>query len=204
MMNAAQLTHRPFAESLPGVRWWQRIVWNWWLVRLPMFLLAAPAAYGVGAFADEKLPIPIAILAGLAFEATYIGAIAAADQWSENDSKTGILWWCVNVAAVLASVASNLLFFSGGTYASITAESATHAVPLPILGFFYGLLVHRVAGQSAQRAEDYRKEDEEERRKKRYACSSCSHWRGESVQAFHGHKRGKCVGELVDTWVEVK
>ncbi len=61
-----------------------------------------------------------------------------------------MLWWLVNLAAVLASVLSNLLFFSGGTYAAISAEVATHAIPLPVLGFFYGLLLHRTSARAAR------------------------------------------------------
>lgn len=202
MVGTAQIFHRPFADPDTGLPWWRRIVWHWWLVRLPMFLLAAPAAYGVGAFADEKLPVEVAVLAGLAFEATYIGAIAAADQLSDDDKGTGMLWWCVNVAAVVASVLSNLLFFSGGTYDRITWESATHAVPMPVLGFFYGLLVHRVASRAAQTAEQDREAAEQDRISRRYACSVCKHWHGASVQAFHGHRRGACGGVLVDTWTE--
>jgi hypothetical protein len=132
---------------------WSRINWRYWLVRFPMFLLAIPAAYGVGSFAAIRLPVYVAIFAGFAFECSYIGAIAAADQARDpDDTATTALWWLVNLFAVLASVASNLLFFSG-TYSQITLESATHAVPLPILGFFYGLLVHRVASKDAALAD---------------------------------------------------
>lgn len=186
---------RPFQVA----RWFS-INWRWWLIRLPMFLLAIPAAYGVGSFAGERLPWYVAFFAGLAFEGAYIGAIAAADQAQDKDDYyTTVLWWLVNLFAVLASVACNLLFFSG-SYATITAESATHAVPLPVLGFFYGLLVHRVASQSARRAASDQEASARERRETRYGCSHCSHWRGRSPAAFHGHRGGGCGGALVDTW----
>lgn len=185
---------RPFAGAT-----WFSINWRWWLVRAPMFLLAIPAAYGVGSFAGERLPWYVAMFAGLAFECAYIGAIAAADQAHSTDRFTTVLWWLVNGFAVLASVACNLLFFSGD-YAHITAESATHAVPLPVLGFFYGLMVHRIATQQAQQNQEQATKQEQERREQRYGCSACSHWRGASVQAFHGHQRGRCGGQLVDTW----
>lgn len=185
---------RPFGAT------WRTINWRWWLMRAPMFLLAVPAAYGVGSFAAEQLPPPVAVFAGLAFECAYIGAIAAADQADDGDDwMTTALWWLVNLFAVLASVACNLLFFSGD-YASITAESATHAVPLPILGFFYGLLLHRVATREARRAAAHADQAEQDRRETRYACSACAHWRGASIQAHHGHRRSSCGGHAVDTW----
>lgn len=128
----------------------RKINWSWWLRRAPMLLLAVPSAYGVGAFAAGQLPIVFAALAGGAFECAYIGAIALADQQFEDDRWTTGLWWTVNLFAVLASVLSNLLFFAGGTYAAITPEIATHAIPLPVLGFFYGLLLHRTTTASAR------------------------------------------------------
>ncbi len=144
-------SHRPLLTTSPNT--WAQINWRYWLVRLPMFLLAIPAAFGVGSFAAERLPGYVAIFAGLAFEGAYIGAIATADQAHDSTDKvTTALWWLVNLFAVLASVASNLLYFSG-SYSAITLESATHAVPLPVLGFFYGLLVHRVATKGAALAE---------------------------------------------------
>jgi hypothetical protein len=184
--------NRPFAPTGNDLKLWQRINYRWWLIRLPMFLLAVPSAYGVGAFAAEKLPPEVALFAGLAFESAYIGAIAAADQLEDaSDWITSTLWWCVNVAAVLASVAANLLYFSG-SYAAITPESATHAIPLPVLGFFYGLMVHRVTSKSAEKAAQASQREEEDRQATRYGCSAC---------AFRGHKgRSGCDGMVVDTF----
>jgi hypothetical protein len=146
--------HKPFM-SAPDMSWARRVSWGWWLKRAPMLLLAAPSAYGVGAFAHEHLPIAVAVLAGCAFEAAYIGAVAMADQQhDDDDTTTTLLWWVVNLFAVIASVLSNLLFFSGGTYAAITPEVATHAIPLPVLGFAYGLLLHRTATKAARAAEE--------------------------------------------------
>lgn len=149
-MTIAALDHKPFVISFSRLR---AINWAWWLKRAPMLLLAIPSAYGVGAFAGAYLPAVFAGLAGGAFECAYIGAIALADQQYEDDDHiTTVLWWLVNGFAVLASVLSNLLFFSGGTYAAITPEIATHAVPLPVLGFFYGLLLHRTSTKAASAA----------------------------------------------------
>lgn len=131
---------------------WKRINWAWLTRRVPMLLLAVPSAYGVGAFAADRLPWFFAMIAGGAFECAYIGAIALADQQFEDDNWTTVLWWLVNAFAVLASVLSNLLFFAGGEYRSITPEIATHAIPLPVLGFFYGLLLHRITTATARKA----------------------------------------------------
>jgi hypothetical protein len=148
-----------------------------------MLLLAIPSAWGVGSFAamNEHMPIMVAALAGCAFEAGYIGAIALADQQSATDWETTALWWTVNLFAVVASVLSNLLFFSGGTYAAISPEIATHAIPLPILGFFYGLLLHRttVATATAAAAHDKAMADQVE-------CPTC-HETFVNKQGLYGH-----------------
>jgi hypothetical protein len=150
-MTLALHQHKPLYQTDDGRR---AVNWPWWLKRVPMALLAIPAAYGVGAFAAAAdVPLLVALVAGGAFEAAYIGAIAMADQQHNDDHWTTVLWWLVNLAAVSASVLCNLLFFSGGTYAGITLEVATHAIPLPVLGFFYGLLVHRTSVQAARVAQ---------------------------------------------------
>src|SRR5690242_9373830 len=120
---------KPFVQTEGRKR--ATINWSYWLRRAPMLLLAVPSAYGVGAFASDKLWLPVAAIAGGAFECAYIGAIALADQQFDDDQWTTVLWWAVNLFAVLASVLSNLLFFAGGSYAAITPEIATHAIPLP-------------------------------------------------------------------------
>lgn len=182
-MSLATQVHKPLL-TLPNMAGLRRINWAWWLKRTPMLLLAAPSAYGVGAFADQHLPVGVAVLAGCAFESAYIGAIAMADQQhDEGDRWTSGLWWAVNLFAVIASVLSNLLFFAGGLYANITPEVATHAVPLPVLGFAYGLLLHRTSAKAARSAE------EDELRDK-HKCEHCG--RGFlSDAALRGHY-GRC------------
>lgn len=130
--------------------WHARINWRWWLQRAPMYILAVPAAYGVGSFAHERLPLLIAIFAGMGFEACYIGAVALADQQHDTKDKwsTG-LWWALNIMAVLSSIITNTLFFSGGKYADITPEAVTHGAPLALLAFMYGLVLHRNAIKAA-------------------------------------------------------
>lgn len=115
---------------------------SWWLKRLPLFALALPSSYGVAAFAHQALPLPVAIFAGAANELAYIGLIAIADQQHDHSKATRTLWIVTNLMAVIASVLANLLFFAGGKYSGITPEVVTHALPYPVLGFFYALYLH--------------------------------------------------------------
>lgn len=127
---------------------------GWLLVRVPSIAMTVPSAYGVAMFAQEKLPHNVATLAGYAFEFGFIGAIAIADQqyairkkdsklqWYQQINTSGLLWWLFVLTAVIASVLSNLLFFSGGSYEAITPEIATHAIPLPVVNLMYNLVLH--------------------------------------------------------------
>lgn len=140
---------RPLLTT-PDVAFWRRVNWQWWLQRAPMVVLAVPAAYGVGSFAHERLPLIIAIFAGCGFEACYIGAVALADQQhDQRDRGSTILWWALNLMAVASSIVTNTLFFSGGRYADITPEAATHGAPLALLAFMYALTLHRLAVRMA-------------------------------------------------------
>jgi hypothetical protein len=188
--------HKPFYTGIEIKHWLdylKRINVIWWLIRIPMILLALPASYGVASFAGANLPNGWASIAGAAFESTYLGAVAIADQMLEAEQKqfklwfisfeynpTAILWWLVNATAVIFSVLSNLLFFAAGKYANITPEILTHAVPAPVLGFVYALLVHRYTSQLAAK---YRQEFEA----KPYGCDRCGA-RFERIKQLNGHK----------------
>lgn len=182
------VSYRPFKTGAPSTGAWaalKSINWLWWLQRLPMFLLAVPAAWGVGAFADERYPLAIATIAGAGFEAAYMGAIAFADQQLDQDRWSKVLWWLLNLAAVACSALINVLFAAGGTFAAITWEDVVHGAPLAILNFLYALLLHRNATQ-AHAVE--RKQLAEEK----YKCARCN--RGfASVNRLNGHKR-HCKG----------
>jgi hypothetical protein len=147
---ALALNIKPMLDA-PDLSWWQRINKVWWFQRIPMALLALPSSYGVGAFASEHLPWPFNWFAGAAFESAYLGCVALADQQSDaKDAWSSVLWLLVNLFAVVCSALSSTLFFAGGQYANITPEAITHGVPLAVLGFFYGLLLHRMASKAAQ------------------------------------------------------
>lgn len=159
---------------------------TWLLVRLPAMALTLPAAYGVGSFAADKLPLLVAGLAGLAFESAMIGAIAIADQqytlrkkdralrWYAQINSSAVLWWLLMFVAVLASVLSNTLFFAGGKYSNITPEILTHAVPLPVVNFMYNLVLHNAVTQKRQT----------------FTCINCSKV-FDSQDGLNGHK-GHC------------
>lgn len=157
------------------------INWLWWLQRVPMFLLAVPAAYGVGAFANAKYPFLVAVIAGAGFEAAYMGAIAFADQRLEQDTTSKVLWWALNVAAVACSALINVLYSAGGTFGAISLEDIVHGSPLAVLNFLYALLLHRNATQSMVIE---RKTAEENK----FPCPKCG--RGFStINRLNGHKR---------------
>lgn len=176
--------YRPLNANVRVTGLWtalKAINWLWWLQRVPMFLLAVPAAWGVGAFADEKYPLAIAVIAGAGFEAAYMGAIAFADQQLDQDQWSKALWWSLNVAAVACSALINVLFAAGGTFAAITSEDVVHGAPLAILNFLYAMLLHRNATQ-AHAAERVQAAEE------KFKCARCG--RGfASVNRLNGHKR---------------
>lgn len=156
---------RPFfAIEVP--KWYffyRKINWLWWLQRIPMFLLAIPASFGVAGFSSsgDKLPIIIAYLAGFAFESTYIGTIALGDQMTDDDTFGRILWLFLNIAAVFASALFSTLYFSNGKYALITAESVTHGVLLPVVNFLYGFLLHHTSARENKVAKDLAEQNKE-------------------------------------------
>jgi hypothetical protein len=169
---ALNTLHRPILQT-PNLSWAQRINWTWWLQRAPMYILAVPAAYGVGSFADEKLPLLVAVFAGMGYESCYIGAVALADQQHDaKDKWSTALWWALNIMAVLSSIITNTLFFAGGRYINITPEAVTHGAPLALLAFMYGLVLHRNATKQAERV----------------WCETCQRW-FTNKDSFNGHKR---------------
>ena len=184
MIGTPTMNYRPFKDDIPltSIRaFFEAINWIWWIQRAPMFLLAVPASYGVGAFTHERYPLIVAVIAGAGFEAAYLGAIAFADQQLRQDLGSKVLWWGLNIAAVACSALINVLFAAGGLFGNITAEDYVHGAPLAVINFLYALLLHRNAtravAQDMQRAED-----------ERFRCGVCG--RGFATQnRLNGHKR---------------
>lgn len=183
-MTTTTLHYRPFRSgiAITSIRaLLSAINWIWWIQRAPMFLLAVPASYGVGAFTHERYPLFVAIIAGAGFEAAYLGAIAFADQQLRQDRASKILWWCLNVAAVSCSALINVLYAAGGTFGAITPEDYVHGAPLAVINFLYALLLHRNATRAV--AEDMARADEERER-----CEWCGRGFG-NRNRLNGHKR---------------
>lgn len=150
--------YRPFRPMLPATGFWQQLLaflasinFLYWLQRAPMFLLSLPAAYGVSAFMGTLLPVPFNWFAGIGFESVYLGCIALADQMFDEDDFTTILWWALNVIAVIVSALINTLFASHYQFSGVQAESFVHGIPLPVLSFGYSLLLHKVTNKNAAR-----------------------------------------------------
>lgn len=176
--------YRPFNPDIAVVNlrtFIRKINWLWWIQRVPMFLLAVPASYGVGAFTHERYPLLVAIVAGAGFEAAYLGAIAFADQQLRQDMQSKALWWGLNLAAVACSALINVLYAAGGHFAAITAEDYVHGAPLAIINFLYALLLHRNATRAV--AADMQRADEE-----REKCEWCGRGFG-NRNRLNGHKR---------------
>lgn len=177
-------SYRPFRAGAPivDVRSFLRSVnWLWWIQRLPMFLLAVPASYGVGAFASERYPLLVSIVAGAGFEAAYLGAIAFADQQLRQDFWSKVMWWALNLAAVTCSALINVLYAAGGLFGQITAEDLVHGAPLAVINFLYALLLHRNATRAV--VEDMQRAEEEKEK-----CEWCGRGFG-NRNRLNGHKR---------------
>lgn len=183
MTVQTRVNYRPFhAVPITDIRAFIRAInWIWWIQRAPMFLLAVPASYGVGAFTHERYPMAVAIIAGAGFEAAYLGAIAFADQQLRQDRGSKILWWCLNIAAVSCSALINVLYAAGGLFGAITAEDYVHGAPLAVINFLYALLLHRNATRAVA-IDMQRAEDEKER------CEWCGRGFG-NRNRLNGHKR---------------
>jgi hypothetical protein len=186
-MTTATMHYRPFhAVPITSMRSFLRAInWIWWMQRAPMFLLAVPASYGVGAFTHERYPLVVAIIAGAGFEAAYLGAIAFADQQLRQDNWSKVLWWVLNVAAVSCSALINVLFAAGGMFSAIKAEDYVHGAPLAIINFLYALLLHRNATRAV--AEDMQRAEDE-----KFKCGQCGRGFG-NRNRLNGHKR-HCKG----------
>lgn len=183
--------YRPFRTNVPIINFWSLFKvfnWLWWIQRAPMFLLAVPASYGVGAFMNSRYPLPVAIIAGAGFEAAYLGAIAFADQQLHQDWQSKILWWTLNTAAVTCSALINVLYAANGLFVSITYEDYVHGAPLAIINFLYALLLHRNATRAIEMDMEKIKEEEEIAASEKEKCEYCG--RGfANRNRLNGHKR---------------
>ena len=185
MVSTAQNFRKAFHESdKTGWRWFlDAINWLWWLARLPMVLLAVPAAYAVGAFsyADGKLPLIICIFAGLAFECSYIGAIALGEFIKPKDWIGRTLQVVLSIMSVATSAVYGTLYYSGSKFSEITWETFVHGALLPVIGFFYGTLLHYITSSLVEEPKPVLVPVP-----KVYPCPNCGEER-KSQSALNGH-----------------
>ncbi|MBK9944321.1 MAG: hypothetical protein IPP13_22195 [Kouleothrix sp.] len=150
MTMALSATYKPFLV-LPasGMR---KINWKWLLQRVPMVALALLSSWGVGGFILQsgKANSAVAIVGAGAFDLVFLGVIALADQQLTVKRSTHVLYWALNVGAAAVAALMNTLYYSGGTYASITAESITHGALFAVFGLLYSLYYHGVMSEALQ------------------------------------------------------
>lgn len=148
-MTATQFRPILPAPSEAPTRWWgilKQINYGWLLKRLPMVALALLSSWGVGGFIlqSEKAPAFVAIIGSSAFDLVFLGVIALADQQLTSRRSTHAMYWILNIGAATLAALLNTLYYSGGTYAGITAESITHGAPFAVFGLLYSLYYHSV------------------------------------------------------------
>lgn len=149
------MTFRPFRGE---GKWYDlsRFNWAWLLKRAPMVALALLSSWGVGGFIDQsgKANAIVAVVGAGAFDLVFLGAIALADQSLNRKRTTHYLYWSLNIGAALVSALLNTLYYSGGHYADITAESITHGVPFAVFGLLYSLYYHGVMSEAIEHDAD--------------------------------------------------
>lgn len=142
------LTATQFRPFLPNVPWWsfKKINYGWLFKRLPMVALALLSSWGVGGFILQsgKAPLFVAVIGSSAFDLVFLGVIALADQQLTSRASTHRLYWVLNIGAAALAALLNTLYYSGGEYSGITAESVTHGAPFAVFGLLYSLYYHSV------------------------------------------------------------
>lgn len=162
-----------------------KINWKWLLQRVPMVALALLSSWGVGGFILQsgKANWIVAGVGAGAFDLVFLGVIALADQQLTTKRSTHVLYWALNVGAALVAALMNTLYYSGGTYASITAESVTHGALFAVFGLLYSLYYHGVMSEALQKDEE-----EAEANAARMQCPHCGDWK-KNQAAVYSHYR---------------
>jgi len=161
-----------------------------------MLALAALSSWGVGGFILQsgRANEAVAVIGAGAFDLVFLGAIALGDQQLTLKRSTHMLYWALNIGAALVAALMNTLYYSGGSYASITAESVTHGALFALFGLLYSLYYHGVMSEALSR------EDAEARRlathqamlaaadAERRQCPYCGEWR-RNQESVYSHYR---------------
>lgn len=152
------LTATQFRPIIAGVPWysWRKLNYGWLFKRLPMVALALLSSWGVGGFILQsgRAPLFVAIVGSSAFDLVFLGVIALADQQLTSRASTHRLYWVLNVGAAALAALLNTLYYSGGTYSGITAESITHGAPFAVFGLLYSLYYHSVMSVAIEHDEE--------------------------------------------------
>jgi hypothetical protein len=188
MMTATQFRPILPAPTDAPKRWLgflKQINYGWLFKRLPMLALALLSSWGVGGFISQsgEAPLFVSIIGSGAFDLVFLGVIALADQQLTSRRSTSILYWVLNVGAAALAALLNTLYYSGGTYGGITAESITHGAPFAIFGLLYSLYYHSVMSVAIEHDEA-----ENDRLAQIVPCRYCQ-MECRNLQAMYSHFR---------------
>lgn len=183
---ALALNWKPMRAAQSGEQpWYRRINWKWLLQRAPMIALALLSSWGVGGFILQsgKANEVIAVIGAGAFDLVFLGVIALADQQLTTKQSTHILYWVLNCGAALVAALMNTLYYSGGSYSGITAESVTHGALFAVFGLLYSLYYHGVMSEALAKDEEQAELDAA-----RVQCPYCKEWK-KNQAAVYSHYR---------------
>ena len=179
---ALSATWRPLAATPTGAR---RVNWKWLIQRAPMIALAVLSSWGVGGFILQsgKANEAVAIIGASAFDLVFLGAIALADQQLTTKRSTHALYWALNIGAAFVAALMNTLYYSGGSYSGVTAESVTHGALFALFGLLYSLYYHGVMSEALTKEDSQAKaaavkaEADAKAEAEKRQCPHCGEWR---------------------------
>lgn len=180
---AISAIYRPLAlDPLGSAR---RVNWKWLLQRAPMVALALLSSWGVRGFILQS-GMANEIVAGIgagAFDLVFLGVIALADQQLTTKRSTHILYWVLNVGAAAVAALMNTLYYSGGSYSGVSAESITHGALFAVFGLLYSLYYHGVMTEALDREERQQADHAA-----RVQCPHCGEWRRNQASLYRHYR----------------
>lgn len=189
-----QLTFNRPIDLSTNLEWYKRFNWRWFFQRLPILALGIDNSYNVAKYVGlTNGGLLIQVIVGITFDIVFIGMIALADQFRTTKLQSVLLFWTINLIAMLVAAVLGTLAYSSGLYAAITLESLTRGIAFPLLGLLYNLYYFVVTSEVARDRLDQAKlliEREQEDRKalleKPYECEYC-HARFDTYRKRNGH-----------------
>lgn len=138
---------KPITIDINGVK---SINWTWVLQRTPILALGIDSSYNVAKFVGlVTTSLLMQVITGATFDLIFVGMIALADQFRSDKLYSNILFWIINIGAMLLAAIFGTLAYSNGSYALVTAESLTRGIAFPVLGLLYNLYYHAVTSEVA-------------------------------------------------------